>query len=78
MKVEGYIALVTKRMYMYVFTLGFPIEPIDDPFYFHDTLQGGTCSNSCSERINTFVFRKKISGYYSRKCSCAGINQREQ
>ncbi|CAI8904693.1 MULTISPECIES: hypothetical protein [Bacillus] len=40
MKAEWYIAVVTKRMYMYLLTLGFPIEPIDDPFYFHDTLQG--------------------------------------
>ena len=29
-----------KRMYMYLLTLGFPIEPIDKPFQFHDTLQG--------------------------------------
>ncbi|EEL50836.1 hypothetical protein bcere0022_18430 [Bacillus cereus Rock3-44] len=40
MKAEWYIAVVTKRMYMYLLTLGFPIEPIDDPFPFHDTLQG--------------------------------------
>ena len=29
-----------KRMYMYLLTLGFPIETIDKPFQFHDTLQG--------------------------------------
>lgn len=39
-KAEWYIAAVTKRMYMYLLTLGFPIEPIDNPFQFHDTLQG--------------------------------------
>ncbi len=39
-KAEWYIAAVTKRMYMYLLTLGFPIEPIDKPFQFHDTLQG--------------------------------------
>ncbi|MDM5188520.1 hypothetical protein QUF99_14700 [Bacillus sp. DX4.1] len=39
-KAEWYIAVVTKRMYMYLLTLGFPIEPIDEAFAFHDTLQG--------------------------------------
>ena len=39
-KAKWYIAVVTKRMYMYLFTIGFPIEPIDEPFAFHDTLQG--------------------------------------
>ncbi len=36
-----------KRMYMYLLTLGFPIEPIDKPFQFHDTLQGAISTNSC-------------------------------
>lgn len=27
-------------MSLYLFTLGFPNEPSDDPLYFHDTLHG--------------------------------------
>ncbi|MFJ8529082.1 hypothetical protein [Bacillus sp. NPDC094106] len=58
MKAEWYIAVVTKRMYMYLFTLGFPIEPIDNPFNFHDTLQG------VPVRIHA---RKGITHLYSLK-----------
>ncbi|WP_459503016.1 hypothetical protein [Bacillus sp. C1] len=58
MKAEWYIAVVTKRMYMYLLTLGFPIEPIDDPFPFHDTLQG------VPVRIHA---RKGITHLYSLK-----------
>lgn len=39
-KAEWYIAVVTKRMYMYLRSLGFPIEPVDEPFFFHEALQG--------------------------------------
>ncbi|PEB51038.1 hypothetical protein CON65_10130 [Bacillus pseudomycoides] len=58
MKAEWYIAVVTKRMYMYLFTLGFPIEPIDNPFNFHDKLQG------VPVRIHA---RKGITHLYSLK-----------
>ena len=39
-KVDWYIAVVTKRMYMYLRSLGFQMEPIDEPFLFHETLVG--------------------------------------
>ncbi|YAR63675.1 hypothetical protein ACUIAK_14850 [Bacillus cytotoxicus] len=58
MKAEWYIAVVTKRMYMYLLTLGFPIEPIDTPFDFHDMLQG------VPVRIHA---RKGITHLYSLK-----------
>lgn len=39
-KAEWYIAVVTKRMYMYLRSLGFPIEPIDEALTVNDELQG--------------------------------------
>ncbi|GAA3326831.1 hypothetical protein GCM10020331_064340 [Ectobacillus funiculus] len=32
--------LLQKRMYMYLRSLGFQMEPIDEPFLFHETLVG--------------------------------------
>ncbi|MFD3450047.1 hypothetical protein ACFDTO_36335 [Microbacteriaceae bacterium 4G12] len=39
-KADWYIAVVTKRMYMYLRSLGFRIEPVDDVFPLHEELMG--------------------------------------
>ena len=64
-------------MYMYLLTLGFPIEPIDKPFQFHDTLQGVPVRIH-AEKGYAFVFFKRISRCDSRECPCTGINRRIQ
>ena len=47
-------------MYMYLLTLGFPIEPIDNPFQFHDTLQGVPVKFMLEKGLR-IVFFKRIS-----------------
>ncbi len=54
-------------MYMYLLTLGFPIEPIDKPFQFHDTLQGVPVRIHARKGATAFVFFKRISRCNSRE-----------